>query len=103
MDEQQIIIYQGKTLYLDWGVYASNNQTSLTLMWFDDEMGMLVPYMTVTKNIEHVELEEDEIIVKNYSENEGILPVLIKAGIIAKPHETVSSGYVKLNICQLIN
>ena len=96
--EKQLIKFNGETYILHISRYQSNNQTSLQLL---TEEGL--PFMTITKNIEHVILEEDEVIIKDYSENEGILQALIKENVIAKPHETINSGYVKLHICQLIN
>ena len=99
MEDQQTILFDGQELTLQWGSYAMTNHNSLQLVTAEGE-----PFMTASTDVEHVELEPDEILIKNYSQNEGILPVLIKAGIVAKPHESVSSGYVeKIDICQVIN
>lgn len=46
-------------------------------------------------------LAEDEIAVKNYSENEGMLNFLVENNICEVPHRNVSSGYVVLPICKL--
>lgn len=47
-------------------------------------------------------LEDNEIAIKNYSENEGILDILIEQGVINEPHRYVSSGYVNnIPVCTL--
>ena len=103
MEEHEPIIFEGKTLFIQEETYAMTNHIKLTLMWFDDKLGGLVPFMVATADVEHVELAEDEVLIKDYSENKGIMPALIKAGIIAKPHDKVASGFIFLHICQLIN
>ena len=57
------------------------------------------PYMSVTVNIEG--LDENEVAIKNYSENEGILDVLVDEGIVKPPHRHVKSGFVLIPICEL--
>jgi len=98
MDEPQFITYNGIKLQLIWGSYPMTNHNSLKLLTEENE-----PYMVASTDVEHIELEPDEILIKNYAENTGILPALVKAGIVAKPHESVKSGFVKIDICQLIN
>jgi hypothetical protein len=75
----------------------TNGQTKLQL--FDMEDGF--PYCTATIALEDVTLQEDEVAIKNYSENEGILQSLIKADIIEAPHTFIHSGYVKIPVCKL--
>jgi hypothetical protein len=48
------------------------------------------------------ELKQDEIAVKDYSENEGLYEVLLKAGIVAPYHRLVPSGYVQLKVTRLL-
>ncbi|WP_317897141.1 hypothetical protein [Aurantibacillus circumpalustris] len=43
------------------------------------------PVLTATVNIPDEALGADEVIIKNYSENEGVLRVLINASIISFP------------------
>jgi hypothetical protein len=87
--------------YLLWNKYATTNQIRLDLLSFDDEVGTYVPYYTATVNAEHVELEEDDVVIKDYSENEGLLKGLVKAGIVNKPHGKISRGHTFAYICQL--
>lgn len=39
--------------------------------------------------------------IKNYSENEGILDLLIGLGVIEPPHRRVASGFVMIDICNM--
>lgn len=40
-----------------------------------------------------------EVAIKDYCENQGILKVLLDAGIIKPPHRYVPSGYVNYPVC----
>jgi len=46
--------------------------------------------LVASVNIPEEKIEKDEVIIKNYSENEGILDVLINAKIISKPIRSAS-------------
>lgn len=61
------------------------------------------PVAVATINFPDEQLEEDEIIIKDYSENEGMLDSLIEAGIVSEPLRYTSSGYVNcIPICKLL-
>ena len=70
--------------------YQSNERTSLQLI----EVETGEPYMTASVNMPDVYLSEDNICIKNYSENEGILDVLINAHIIL-PLDLIQPGIMK--------
>jgi hypothetical protein len=58
------------------------------------------PIVVASVNIPHEKLAADEVVIKNYSENEGILDVLVKAKIISAPiRETEKEGFP---ICKLL-
>lgn len=97
------MMYALKTPYAEYNVYLKkgkywNGQTSIVLI--DDEDGSQVMVATVV--IDGVVLEKDEVIIKNYSENEGVLEFLIENGIVSKPLRTVSSGWVTCPIVKLL-
>jgi hypothetical protein len=48
-------------------------------------------------------LEEGEVAVKDWSENEGMLNFLVENNFIEKPHRFVEQGYVRIPICKLIS
>lgn len=66
------------------------------------EVGTGEPIAIATINLPKVELANDEIIIKGYSENEGMPEVLYKAGIISMPLRYVETGFVTVPICKLL-
>jgi len=84
------------SLMLVYGKYP-NGQTKIQL--YDAEDGM--PYATATSMVK-MHIDEDCVVIKNYSENEGILDSLIKAGIVSYPHSYIPSGYINLSVCKLL-
>jgi len=58
------------------------------------------PILVATINVPNEKLAKDEVIIKNYSENQGILDVLVMARIISAPiRETENEGFP---ICKLL-
>jgi len=76
-----------------------NGQTAIQL--FDMVDGM--PYATATVCVEDDLLKEEEVAIKNYSENTGILEALIDAGIVDHPHAFIQSSHVKIPVCKLLS
>lgn len=66
-----------------------NDNTSIQL--YDTEDGM--PVATASVNVKEKLLPE-EVIIKDYSENEGIYNALLKAGVILPSHNTYQTGNV---------
>jgi len=60
------------------------------------------PIATATVNLPDEQLEEDEVCIKDYSENEGVLASLIKAGVISEPVRFTGSGFVSIPICKFL-
>jgi len=60
------------------------------------------PYAMASVSLTSVDMDSDEVAIKNYSENEGILESVISAGIITNPHSFVPSGHVNIPICKII-
>ena len=60
------------------------------------------PFAMASVALTNIDMDSDDVAIKNYSENEGILESLIAAGIISKPHSFVQSGYVNIPICKII-
>ena len=65
---------------------------------WDEENGW-EPWATATVQIGG--LNENEVAIKNYSENEGILEALVDLGVIDPPHRRVASGFVMIDICRM--
>lgn len=81
-----------------WAHY-SNGRKALTLS--DAEDGE--PVATASVNIPSCWIDHDEIIVKNYSENEGMLKALIDAKIVSEPVRYTASGFINnIPICKIL-
>jgi hypothetical protein len=78
--------------------YVDNNRKAIRI--FDVEDGL--PYASATVNVPNLELEEDEVVVKNYAENEGMLDFLLNENIVKDTGKTIQQGYVTLNVCKLL-
>jgi len=77
-----------------------NGRTAITLSDIDDDM----PIATCTINVPEVDLKDKEVIIKNYSENEGVLDALISQDIIEKTGKLVLIGpfSIECEICKLL-
>ena len=90
--------YETYNVSLKVGKY-SDGRTCLQLI--DTEDGS--PVMMATVNLPGVVLEKDEVIIKNYSENEGVLEFLIENGIVkSEPLRWAASGWVTCPIVKLL-
>lgn len=86
--------FMGEELTPIIGRYV-NGQTNIRLV---DQDGY--PFMTAS--VAHdVNIDDDCVIIKNYSENEGILEALIEAGIIEKPFCEIPVNFVTLYVAAL--
>jgi hypothetical protein len=63
----------------------------------DDE-----PDFVATVNLPEVPMAIDEVAVKDYSENEGMLDWLVSHGIVSEPVRYVGSGFSTIPICKLL-
>ena len=90
--------YETYNVSLNIGKY-SDGRTCLQLIETEDG----APVMMATVNIPGAVLEKDEVIIKNYSENEGVLEFLIENGIVSQPLRWVASGWVTCPIVKLWN
>lgn len=59
------------------------------------------PVAVATVNIPSEELSDGEVIIKDYSENEGVLAFLQGEGIVGDVIREISTGYVKVPIVHL--
>jgi hypothetical protein len=57
------------------------------------------PLATLTVNLPEIELAPGEIIIKDWSENEGALETLDRAGLIVKVQE-VPTGFCTAHVCK---
>jgi len=75
----------------------SNGNTKIELI---DPL-TLISIVVATTNIDR--LENNEVAIRDNSDHRDILEVLMKAGIVSKPHRYINSEYFNVPICKLIN
>ena len=76
--------------------YRSGGRVALELVCMDGEV-----YTTATVNIPGCPLDPDEVLVKDYSENEGVLAALLNGGVVLPPSEKVPTGFCEVYRCRL--
>ena len=73
-----------------------NGRHAITL----DEVGTGEPIAVASVNLPDATIEDDEVIIKNWSENEGVLELLVEAGIVT-PLRKLFTGFVQADVCRL--
>ena len=76
----------------------ANGRTALLLIDADDNEHVA----TATVNLPDDDIPEKYVAIKDYSENEGMLNLLIKEKIVAQPVEHINSGFINIPICKLL-
>ena len=97
-NQNQKIKFQDWNCLLEFSEYQNNGRTAITLI--DETDGS--PITTATINMPNVSLNDDEVIIKDYSENEGILNALLINGVVELTGKSVDTGFVNCEICKLI-
>ena len=88
--------YQMNLGYGNWTVYISersysNGRLALAISDANDHE----PVATATINIPEAKLEGNEIIIKDYAKNTGMLDFLQKNGIVGPVKRMVFTGFVR--------
>jgi hypothetical protein len=91
------VVFENQILNIVQGKYCTTDYNAFSLFNQDEE-----PFMVASVNLPDEKLENDEIAIKNYSENKGILEALIEAKIVSEPLRFVQSGFVSIPICKLL-
>jgi hypothetical protein len=83
--------------------YRDDSGYAIQLVCNDCEDGNCIGelVLTATINVKNVVMLDDSVVIKNYSENEGIMPLLMGAGIISTPYTFVRSGYELCPVCHV--
>lgn len=76
----------------------SNGRTAIRLI--DSLDG--APVATATVNVPDVKLAKDEVIIKNWSENSGILRALIDHDVVMDTGKKVRCGITHGYVCKII-
>jgi len=81
---------------VELGKYA-NGRTRINLIDDSDNE----PYCTATTNLPDVLLLDNEVFIKDYSENEGVLDFLTTNNIVIATNKWATSGFVDVQVCTL--
>ena len=86
--------YELKTTYANYSVHIinagsyANGRRAIRIVDAEDSAAV----MTATVNMPDVDLKEGEIIIKDYSENEGCLSFLVANGVVSPAIRWVDHG-----------
>ena len=93
--KQLVELEDYETLVIEPNIYRNNSRYAIRLDTLDGE-----PFAMLTSNLDSVELEDNEIIVKMYSENE-ILNPLRNTKYFKDTEKRVLSGHSVLEIWEI--
>jgi hypothetical protein len=87
--------------------HYSNGRPAVEYLMLSDEpelaeMGYMESACVATLNLPDEDLEADEVIIKDYSENQGIYDCMLKAGHIGPASRYVKSGFITAPVCKLL-
>lgn len=80
--------------------YAENDR--IAIQYITEEDGYPEYACTATINLPKEHLEPGEVIIKNYSENEGLYDMMLQAGHIGPAKRYVRSGWITVPVCDLL-
>lgn len=79
--------------------YCEPNNIALVACTNDN--GLKEEFGIVSVNPSEV-LKDRHVAIKNWSENEGMLNVLIREGIVSTPSHFIKSGFIDIPVCELL-
>jgi len=80
----------------------NNGRIALEYLIIDEDMQMLVRACIATINLPDEDLETDEVIIKNYSECEGLYDCMLAANHIGPASRYVKSGFITAPVSKLL-
>jgi len=76
-----------------------NRRPTLVLLTNDQEIDL---FCTLTCNLPDIPLEDDEVIIKNWSENEDIAKAALASGYFQDTGKRISTGFVQAPIWRVL-
>jgi hypothetical protein len=89
--------------YKKWDVHILEREYAngrIVLQLIDAYNGSLIA--TATVNLPHELIDDDEMCIKDYTENEGMLKFLVDNNIVHPPHLQLQSGFVQIPVVRLV-
>lgn len=78
--------------------YAEGGRVAITLIDTSDG----APYATASVNMPEILLADDEVLIKDYSENRGMLAALEASGVVVRTGKAVRTGFVQIPVAKLL-
>ena len=91
----------GRKYFGDLHVNYYENNDRIALQLIDSSEGYDEPIADCTVNISNIYLKENQVVIKDYTESEGMLKSLIDQKIVKKIYE-YQSGFVTFPVCELL-
>ena len=95
---QPIVRFQQWDCAVEYATYRNTGRVAIELIDPNDETSIAV----ATVNVPEAKLEPDEVIIKDYSENEGMLDALVNAGIVEPTGVQLQVGFARCPIARLL-
>ena len=97
------VIVNGTETFIYFHEYAKGDGPAIELMSWDEDNQEVEPYLFATVNGDF-DLQDGEVAIKNYSDNDGVLPALIAAGIVSPVirRQAVGGYGASVDICKLL-
>lgn len=94
------VVFRGWTCRIEKQRYHQGSVDRIGLLLKDIHTGE--PVAVATVNIPEIPLAPGEVVVKDYSENEGMLDTLVAAGVVSAPSRAVQLRYVTVYVCMCL-
>lgn len=102
--KKEKINFKSWNCFLSLGYYGAGGRLAIQLISDEEnsDKGVMYgePIAVATVNIPEIPLKENEIIIKNYSENEGMLETLKQSGFISDTKREITSGHVTVYVVE---
>ena len=96
---RQTVVHKGTICEVHHSLYKDNDRPAILLVDTEDHC----PYMKATVNMPDLDLEEGLTLIKDYSENEGVLASLVAENIVIPTGRTITYGYVRMHVVSINN
>lgn len=90
--------FKGYTLSIEMTRYAGNDRPAIQVIDMEDGY----PYCMATVNMPDMDLADNEVAIKNWSENEGILECLQANGVVGPTKRRMPTGFVYVDVVDLL-
>ena len=96
MINNHTVTFLSTQCHLQFGRYRNGR---LAIQLYD---GNGEPFATATVNVPAMPLAQNQVLIKDYDENEGLLAALEGAGIVRTTGVRCRLGFVQADVCQLL-